>query len=263
MGKALQVVSGRTTNPSTTITGLTANTGDSFTVRSFDMASPAYLCNAWAMAATAGVLRVRSPRLHDAAQGIRLRTLASNCRPLLGDESKQRLYPQDVLTFEISGGASETDMASLLLYYPDLPGIDSQLATWDEIKDRVANITTEEQQITTGGTAGDYGGSQAFNADFDTLKRNVKYAVLGYVSDTRVCTVGITGPDTGNLRVGGPGEVAPDITADWFIAQSKALGMPCIPILNAANIGATTFDVASTATSASVNVSVILAELAG
>lgn len=263
MGRALQVITGRVTNPGATITALTPNTGDSFTIRSFDMSQQAFLENLWTMQATAGVVRVRSPRLHDNAQGIRLRGLASNVRPLLGEETNQRLYPQDTLTFEQSGGGAETDMASMLVYYPDLPGVDAQLATWEEIRSRIVNVVTAEQQVTTGGTAGDYGGSQAMNADFDLLKRNVKYAILGYVSDTRVCTVGIAGPDTGNVRVGGPGEVAPDITSDWFANLARLTGLPHIPIINAANIGATTFDVASTATAAAVNVSVVLAELTG
>ncbi len=149
MGKALQVVTGRVTNPGAAITGLTADTGDSFAVRSFDMSSPAWLENVWAMAATAGVVRIRSPRLHDAAQGIRLRTLAANARPLLPEACDQRLYPQDVLIFEMSGGAAEVDMASMLLYYPDLPGVDAQLASWDEIAARIVNITTEEQTRTS------------------------------------------------------------------------------------------------------------------
>ncbi len=91
----------------------------------------------------------------------------------------------------------------------------------------------------------------------------MKYALLGYVCDARVCSVGITGPDTGNLRVGGPGELAPDVTSEWFVDLSVRTGKPHIPVLNAANIAGTTFDVASTATAAAVNVSLIFAELQG
>lgn len=263
MGKALQVIGGRVTNPGATITALTPNTGDSFTVRSFDSAQKAFLENVWSMQASAGVVRIRSPRLHDQAQGIRVRGLVNNVRPLLPEVADQQLYPQDVLVFEQSGGAAEVDAAAMLVYYPDIGGLDANLATWEEIAPRIVNITTEEQNITTGATAGDWGGSQALNADFDTLKRNVRYALLGYIADTRVLAVGVTGVDTGNLRVGGPGETAPDITSGWFVDLSMRTGKPHIPILNAANIGSTTFDVASTATGAAVNVSLIFAELAG
>lgn len=262
MGKALEIVTGRATNPAA-LAVLTADTGDSFTVRSAPMESIVYLEDVWAMSATAGIVRIRSPRLHDASQAIRIRTLAANARPLLGWAVQQRLYPQDNLTFEIQGGGAEVDMASFMVYYPDLPGVDARLATWEEISPRIVNVTGMEQNVTTGATAGDYGGSQALNADFDTFKRNVLYAILGYVCDTRVCSIGIKGPDTGNLRVGGPGEPAPDITRDWFVNLSRESGRPHIPIINAANIAGTSFDVASTATGAAVNCTLIMAELSG
>lgn len=263
MGRALQVISGRVTNPGATITALTVNTGDSFTVRSFPFESGAHLVQAWGRNATGGVARVRSPRLHDQAQGIRLAVPAANARPLLPEEARQRLYPQDVLTVESSGGGAETDLLSLLLYYQDLPGIDARLATWEELVDRVVNLMGAEQNLSTGATLGDYGGSQALTADFDTWKRNVDYALLGYVLDTACGTVGVTGPDTGNLRVAGPGEQAPDVTADWFVALSRRLGLACIPVINAANIGATTVDLTHTAAATAIDVNLIFAELSG
>jgi hypothetical protein len=262
MGRALQVISGRATNPAA-LAVVTADTGDSFTVRSFPFESAAEIVQLWALAATAGVVRVRSPRLHDQAQGIRLRTLAANSRPLFPDAVNQRLYPQDNLTVEIQGGGAETDSLSLLVYYPDLPGVDARLATWAEIAPRVVNVLGLEQAVTTGATLGDYSGSQAVNADFDTIKRNVNYALLGYITDTMITSVGVTGPDTGNLRVGGPGATAPEITANWFVYLAEQTGYPCIPILNGANIGATTFDVVHNTNAVAVNVSLILAELTG
>lgn len=260
MGRGLEVITGRATNPAA-LAALTPGTGDSFTVRSAPMDAKAYLEDVWASAATAGVVRIRSPRLHDQAQGIRLRVPAANQRPLLGWAVNQALYPQDNLVYEIQGGGAEVDMTSCLIYYDNLPGVDASLATWDEIAPRIVNVVGMEQNITTGATAGDYGGSQAMNADFDTFKRNVKYALLGYLTDTAVCTVGFRGVDTGNLRVGGPGPVAPDITRDWFVNLSRESGRPHIPVFNAANIAGVTFDVAAIATATAVNVTAIMAEL--
>lgn len=260
MGRGFEVIAGRATNPAA-LTALTPNTGDSFTVRSAPMDGRVYLEDVWASSATAGIVRVRSPRLHDAAQAVRLRIPAANQRPLLGWAVNQPLYPQDNLTFEIQGGGAETDAAALLVYYENLPGIDAQLATWDEIAPRIVNVAGMEQNVTSGGTAGDWSGSQALNADFDTFKRNVKYALLGYVTDTACLSVGVKGADTGNLRVGGPGPVAPDITRDWFVQLSRESGRAHIPILNAANIAATTFDIAMVATATAANVSLVMAEL--
>ena len=263
MGKALVVVTGRVTNPSTTITALTANTGDTFTVRSFPFGSNAYVENVWAQEATAGVVRIRSPRLHDANQAIRERVIITNPRPLLADQQRQILYPQDVLTFELSGGAAETDMATMLHYYEDLPGIDARLITYAEYQSRQVNLAGMEVQATTSATAGQYGGTVALNATFDNWKRNVDYALVGYLLDTTVCTVGITGPDTGQLRVGGPGTTEAIITRDWFVTNAQLENTAWIPVVNAANIAATLLDLAGTTTSTTVNVTLNVAELSG
>ena len=261
MGKALVVVSGRTTNPGATITALTANTGDTFTVRSFPFGSQAYIDNVWAQEATAGVVRVRSPRLHDANQAIRERVIVTNPRGLMPYEVRQPLYPQDVLTFELSGGGAETDMATMLHYYEDLPGIDAQLASWDQVKPYIVNVAGMEVQAITSATAGQYGGTVALNATFDNWKRNISYALLGYLTDATVCTVGVTGPDTGQLRVGGPGTTEALVTSDWFVENSRAVGASYIPIINAANVAATLLDLAGTTLSTTVNVTLIVGEL--
>lgn len=260
MGLALQVVSGRVTNPAATLTALTVNTGDSLAVRSFPFESVALLEQAWAQEATIGVLRIRSARMHDAAQGIRLR-VGLTALPLLPDELVQPLFPSDVLTVELSGGAAETDVGALLLLYADLPGIEAQLGTWEEIEPRIVSIMGAEQTLTTGATVGDYGGGQAMNADFDNFKRGTHYALLGYLTDIAVGIVGITGADTGNLRVGGPGPLRPDITSRWFVNLARQSGRPHIPILNADNIAGTTIDLVHTAAGTAVNVTLILAEL--
>lgn len=260
MGLAMQVVSGRVTNPGATLTALTLNTGDTLAVRSFPFESACLLEQAWAQEATIGVLRIRSPRLHDVAQAMRLRVTAS-ALPLLPDEVVQPLFPSDTLTVELSGGGAETDVAAMLLLYADLPGIEARLATWEEIEPRILNIMGAEQTITTGATVGDYGGSQAVNADFDNFRRGTDYALLGYLTDVAVGVVGITGADTGNLRVGGPGPLRPDLTARWYVNLARVTGRPHIPILNADNVAGTTIDLVHTAAATAVNVTLILAEL--
>lgn len=260
MGKALQVVSGRVTNPGATITALTVDAGDSFAVKNANAGSVLQLLNVWAQEATVGIARVRSPLMHDQGQSLRLRVTKS-AEPLLPYEEIQPLYAQDVLIFELSGGGAETDCASILAYYSDLGGAQARLATWEQIAPLIANTVGVEANMTTGATAGQYGGSQTLNANFDILQRTKDYALLGYLCDTTVCTVGFTGPDTGNLRLGGPGIAEPIITRTWFIDLAQRYGLPLIPIINAANIGATLIDLVATQTATAVNVTAILAEL--
>lgn len=260
MGKALQVVTGRVTNPSSTITALTANTGDSFQVKAANPAAKSVLVDMWAEEGTVGIFRIRSPLLHDAAQALRMRvTLSAN--PLLPYEMIQPLQPQDLLVVELSGGGSEIDVGAYLVYYEDLPGANARLASWDAVAPLIVNTVGLEQQLTSGGTGGQYGGSQAINTNFDILQRNKDYALLGYLCDTIAAVVGVTGPDTGNLRVAGPGVVDPKITREWFAWNAQRTGLPLIPIINAANVGATTIDLAKVATGTGVNVTLILAEL--
>lgn len=259
----LNVITGRVVNPGTTISALTADTGDSFTVKSFSFSDRAEIIDAWGQTATPGVLRIRSPRLHDVAQGIRLRTDQTVARSLIPDEQMQQLKPQDVLTVEGSGGGAETDVFSFLVAYEtnDLPA--SHLITAQEFEARQVNIFGAEVAITTSATAGQYGGSTALNATFDVFKRNVDYAVLGILSDTEGCTVGITGPDTGQTRIGQPMTKEALQTNDYFLNLANRLNKALVPVINAANIATTFIDAAAAAASTAVNFTVILSELSG
>jgi hypothetical protein len=259
----LNVITGRVTNPGATLTALTANTGDAFVVKSFSFGDRALIIDAWAQAATPGVFRIRSPRLHDVSQGIRLRTVQAAARSLIPKELLQKLAPQDVLTVEGSGGGAETDVFAFSVYYasPDLPA--ARLISEAEFMSRQKNIFGAEVQVVSSGIAGQYGGSTALNATFDVWKRNVDYAILGILSDTAGCTVGVTGPDTGQTRIGLPMAIEPLMSRDYFIQMARYLSLPLIPVINAANIATTFIDCATTSVSATVNFTVIAAELSG
>lgn len=259
----LNVITGRVTNPGTTLTALTMDTGDSATVKSFSFSDSAVIIDMWGQTATPGVFRIRSPRLHDVAQGMRIRTGAAVSRSLLPRTLNQPLKPQDVLTIEGSGGGAETDVFGALILYNtnDLPT--TRLISATEADARAVNVFGAEVTVTTSATAGQYGGSTALNATFDVWKRNVDYAIFGIISDTAGCTVGITGPDTGQTRIGMPMAVESLVTHDYFQMLSQISGLPLVPVINAANIATTFIDCATTGTGATANFTVILAELSG
>lgn len=258
---AVQVLSGRVEKIKTVLTALTMNTGDSVTVRSTEGGGNVLLEQIWGQAAKGGVIRVRSPRMHDFAQGIRVRVPEKLPKPLLPMQARQVLYSQDQLTIEMSLQEEEVGVTALLVYYENLPGITANLATWEQIAPRIANYHGVESNLTTSATEGQYGGAQTLSANFNTLKRNEMYAILGYTLDAEAAVVGLTGPDIGNLRVGGPGVVDPYVTAGWFADLSQMLGKPMIPIIQSANVENTIVDIAATAKSASRNVTWIVAEL--
>jgi hypothetical protein len=263
MGAALEVITGRVLNVGATLTAVTANTGDSLTVRNAPQTSRPVLESVWAQSATAGVVRIRSNRLHDAAQAIRYRVAAVTIRALDPDEIEQPLWPQDLLTVEQSGGGAETDSLGMLFYYPDLPGVQARLATWDQVKPRAVNWMVQEVAVAGPTTAGDWSAGTALNTTFDTLKANVDYAVLGYITDTACCSIAIRGADTGNVRVGGPGPTEPLVTRDWFVNVSRKTGLPCIPIVNMANKGSVLAFVQLNTAAGTVNVGFSLLELSG
>lgn len=244
MGKGMQIVSGFVTAPSTTFTAWTMASGDTLAVRNTPEGAPIHLVNMWADSQAAGFLRVRSALLHDNVIGITAGIFASEVYPLLPDGMNQVLRPQDLLIVEQTGSAVAGDIesGSLLIYYNDLPGADARLATWAAIANRIESYMLVTNTISTG-TAGGYSGEEAINAEVDQWKANRDYALLGYLNGAECCSIGWRGPDTSNLRVGGPGnDTNRTLTRTWFVDQSNASGLPCIPIINAANKAATLID---------------------
>lgn len=266
MPRALELVAGFATNPGAVLTGLTASTGTSFTVRGTDATKPAWMLSAWAFCATAGELRIRSTKLHDFQQGIRNRVTAALTAPLIPGHTNgsfaQRLFAQDALTVEITGGAAELDCGAVLVGYDDLQGIAGRFIDQPTLKKLGLNIVTVEATVVAVAT-GNFGGAVAVNSSFDTLIANTDYAILGGMTDTRGCAVGITGVDFGNLRVGFPAEpTLRDETQNWFEQLSMAFNAPYIPVFNSANKSATTIDVQTNGAGGTFIVNLALVQLA-
>lgn len=258
---AMQVINGTAVNPSSTITALTPNTGDSYTVRNGRAGTQIAWIDAWAYTTTNLLFRVRSPLMHDQAQNQRLKPTASQPYPLMSESMIQALQPQDNIIAEITGGTSETDIGAMLVYYDDLPGTAARLHSPAEVLPLVQNLTTVEVDLTSSSTAGAYSPTVALNGTFDTLKRNYDYAILGYECPVVGCSLGITGVDTGNLRVGGPLTALSFLTKNWFVDLSVKSGKPCIPIINSANVAGVNLDVVAAATSTAYPVGVVMAQL--
>lgn len=244
MGKGMQVISGFVTAPSTTLTAWTMASGDTLAIRNTPEGNPIHLLNAWCDNQAAGFLRIRSALLHDNVVGITAGIMASEVLPLMPMGMGQTLKPQDLLTVEQSGSATASDIesGSLLVYYNELPGADARLSTYGQIVNRIESYMYVTNTLASG-TAGGYSGEEAINAEVDQWKANRDYALLGYLTGVECGTIGWRGPDTSNLRVGGPGnELQRDVTANWFVTLSMATGLACIPIINAANKAATLID---------------------
>ena len=263
-GPAMDVVTAMGTAINTTIAALAAVSGDSLAVKNSPIDQNSRILQLWTDVQAAGTGRVRSARLHDNVQGMRFDTLVGDIRPLMPWGIAQRVYANDVLAVELAGSATAGDIESivLLLYYPDLPGISAQFVGPDALQSRGRNISMVENTIATG-TAGGYSGGEAINVEQDQFHAGGKYALVGYLCDTETTAICWRGPDTGNLRVGGPGEETErELTADWFVRLSRAYNLPLIPVISAENKAATLIDAAQDENGADPTVTSIFVELA-
>lgn len=264
MGRAIDTISGFVTAPSTTLTALTMATGDSLSVRNCDLSKKIYLLDFWSFNQVAGVMRIRSPKLHDNVQGLRNRVVAASVMPHAPQTFKQVLYPQDTLIVEQSGSAvgGQIESSSLLVYYEDLPGAAGRFIGVDDLNKLGVNIIEQEIALTPG-AGGGYTGQAAINATFDNFKANTDYALLGALADARGCSVCFRGADTANLRVSVPAEPnTQQMTREWFVRLARAYGLPTIPVFNSANKSAINVDAVQNQAAGAINVTAIMVELA-
>lgn len=258
---AFEVIVGYATNPSTTITACTALTGQSFQVRATPEGSKTILQQVWANNKTGGTVRVKSPRMHDDQQGIRIRAPKENQRLLLPYDVAEDLYSTDTLEVQTSGGASETDQVALLVHYQQLPGTEAQLKTYEEIAPRIQSYMGVEITAKAGAAVSAWGAGVALNTSMDVFKKPDEYAILGYQLDTACTAVALKGTDIGEVRMGGPGAVEPDLTGEWFILLSKESGEAAIPVFNSQNVGNILAEVADTTAESEHHITFFCAQL--
>lgn len=243
-GPALDVVSATGTAITATISALAAVTGDSLAVKNCPIEKMVRMLSFWGDSQVAGTGRIRSARLHDNVSAIRFNTQIGDLRPYMPWGVAQRVYPNDVLNVELAGSAVAGDIEtiSMLVYYEDLPGISARFIAPDELMRRGGNLLYGENTISTG-TTGGYSGGEAINVEIDQFHAGGQYALVGYLCSIEMGAICWRGPDTGNLRVGGPGEETErELTADWFVRLSKAFNLPLIPVISAENKAATLVD---------------------
>lgn len=263
MGKALELIGASGTAIGATIAALTAVTGDSLAVRAGAENKRIDLVQFWTDVQVAGTARIRSARMHDNVQGIRVDTIISDLYPLMPPGIRQRLYPNDVMVQELAGSAVAGDIEYILslLLYEDLPGANANFISVDELMRRAGNVSYVENTIATGTTAA-WTGAEAINAEFDQFHAGGLYALVGYIVDTEAPAVAWRGPDTSNYRVGGPGiETDRATTSDWFIWLSRMLNEPLIPVIRAENKAGTSIDALQDENGADTTVTSIFVEL--
>jgi len=258
---AFEIIAGYYKEPGATLKELKPFTGQTYTVRATN--SSVALENAWAESWSGSVLRVHSPRMHDNTQGIRWRVAKTNVQMLMPFNAKETLYPTDTLTVEGTSAAEAKILtAYLLAHYDNIEGSNANLRSWAEVQPQNNQYMGVEVTVKTG-AEGAWGKPVAINGSMDLFKRPYRYAVLGYVLDTEVGAIAMSGIEPGQLRHGGPGSILPDVTSEWFIRLSAESGQPAIPVFDSQNAGAVNIECAGSEVEVERHVTFLCAQLSG
>lgn len=239
----------------------TVTPGDSFTVPAFTPNTLAYLDHIWVQGASTDWISVKSPRMHDNNQGIRLRTGGIQQKDLMPGGIVQQMYAVDTPTVTIDETGAATGAVTLVYRFQDLPGVSPRLAMWSDIANRIKNISGVDVALGAAPAIGSYSAGNAINSTFDNFQANADYALLGYYVATAGLTLSVQGQDTGNLKMGGPMSTDPYVTGNWFVQYSQNTGIPAIPIINSNNKGSTNVYQVANSAIAGQTVTLLLAEL--
>ena len=211
--------------------------GDSAQVRSTGSIIGGQLIGLWTNAQAVGFTQVLFPYGHDMSRNLRYRNIAASPVNVIPSWATQPMKSQDLITVTQAGSGVALDQETIhaLIAYPELEGGADKYIGLEEFESRCEELVTIEDTVTA--TAGSvYSGARAFNAVTTTLKANRNYAVLGALLGLNVGALTIRGQDTANLRASIPGnQLSQPETRDWFVRLSEKTGMPCIPVINAAN----------------------------
>lgn len=220
-----------------------------------------YLESVWAAGATTDFVRVRSGRLHDSQQGIRLQAGTIQRANLLPWPNGQKLASVDNLTVEIDATGAGSGGVMLTYGFDDFTGGAQSLANWADISSRIVAIMGQEVDVTASATIGSVGAGVALNAFVDNWKAGDQYALLGYTCSVGVLGFLLNGANTSGQDIGFPGDTDPRETRDYFKRMAEWTGRPCIPLIDGDNKGSTVLKAVDVAASTATKVSLIFAQL--
>lgn len=242
-------------------TAAAAVTGDSLVVKN---AKQARILAAWVDMQAAGYVQIVRPSGHDTTRDYRARVPASEIEMILALGLPLEVEPQETLSITLAEAGTAGDVATLamLMEYDDLNGVNQRLMDWPDLQKKIEKIVTIDCTLAMAVGPAFAASEELITAESDLLKANRDYAVIGYRVATECAAVYIRGQDTGNVRIGGPGnDLNGELTCQWFAMLSRAFNRPMIPVINSGNKGNTYFGGHQDENEADVSVSWILALL--
>jgi hypothetical protein len=241
----LQITSAAAIAPNLGAAGI-AFTGDSLTIQNSAPGKGVKILAAWQTNQVAGFGQIAFPSAHDTTRGFRAGTPVGVNVALLPMGVSLDVNPQELMAVTLAGSAvaGDVEQMSLLVKYGDMPGIAGRYINAKELEAKTAKLTTIEQSITSVAGPG-YSGEVAINTTTDLLLANRDYAVIGMTCRSAVHALTLRGPDLGNVRIGIPGALKQELTAQFFQLLSRMHGEDCVPVINSGNKSATFVGVAT------------------
>lgn len=227
-----EIVTAQATQPNTGAAGA-ANTGDSLTVKNGK--GKIHTLAMWGTRQVAGFSQIIVPSGHDTTRNYRAGVAAAAGQLTAPLDMQMNLEAQEVIASTIAGSntAGDIELDSFLIYYENFPGISMRSMRMEEVERRVDKYTTVEASIAAVAT-GQYS-EEAITSDSDLLKANRDYAVIGMSSRTAAHALTLRAPDFGNVRVGVPGNLRPEVTNQFFGMLSRIHSLPLVPVFNTGN----------------------------
>jgi len=233
----IEIVSASATQPNTGAAGVVF-TGDSLVVK--NGRGKVRIMSMWQTNQVAGFGQILFPSAHDTTRGYRAGVAIGLTPCLLPVGIEMEVTPQELLSITIAGSntAGDVENLSMLLKYDNLPGVDQRLMSASEVLSKTKKLTTVETSLVSSAGPG-YSGSTVLNSGSDLLRANTDYAVMGMSCRTQVHALTLTGPDTGNVKIGMPGTLRPELSSSWFMLLSRAFGEALVPVINSGNKAST------------------------
>lgn len=243
------------------LTAATVDPQQSLTVRSPDSGSAIRLIGMWRKGTAVAPYRLRSNRMHDNVQGIRIEDGVSGPISAFDYGVQNPLIGNDKLTAETYDTATTNANLGLLVYYDSLSGSNGKLSTWDQVKPRILQLIGVSIDISAAATLSEWSAGDNWDVPTNLMKADYEYAILGYDTQLDVCSIAVSGPCTGSLYFGGPGITNPEHTRMWYARMSREYGLATIPIVKQADIGNTFAHQVDNAAGAVNTVSFLCAQL--
>jgi len=258
----LELITAFTTAAGTSGAAAAAVTGDSLTVK--NGRGKASILAAWVQSQADGWFQIVKPSGHDTTRGFRQVVDSANIMNLFAAGMPLGVDAQELLSITLAGSATAGDVENVMLqmYYENLPGVEGRFIDWNALMNRANLGKLNTIQATLTGAAAGYTGTELITSESNLLQANRDYAVLGITTNIACGAVYLYGPDTGYQKVAVPGGVSEaDYGRDWFCSQSRAFGMPLIPVINSGNKESTYLGFVQNENNVSPQVSVCLALL--